>query len=294
MLNISDILSYYIEITFSDIAKKQLYTALSLAEMFGSKFYEDKLVDIISTESLVSETRQDLVYFSIQDIPKSIILEHNIKLDPDSNYTLDELNEIANFLFIIQSLEDYTYVDYRIHALDTPKNILISLIELYSLLSSHRLQEVIEDVSEGLLIAIQALIKDRDTSESIDAKCLANYHLFNKFIEKHECLGSTLFNQGYTNQSIDDLFRLSTMDISNYIEKQLTTNFPQACLDILSLLIICKDTYELPLLALKKYLPHFNNKLENIYRIESTISKIVQDFTTFKEQALKGMEQING
>jgi hypothetical protein len=294
MLNLSELTLYYINVTFVPDIKKVIFNSFSLLENFGKKFYEDKLIELIQKEdSISSDTKQDTFMMLLTDEVKTIINEHSIFLNKDTNPSLDELNEIANFLYIIQSLEDYDIVSYRLHADDTPRNIIIDIIEHLTLLSKPRLMEMIEVVEPSFVEALKNFITDKqDKSENIDFQHLKQIRQFFKFIEETPCLGLTYFNISFINVNLVEFLSIANFNLDAHIDKLILTNSGQAALDCLSLLMLCKDSYELPMLKFKQNTSYFSSKLENITKLEAGMLHILNDFNVFLT-AMKQEETLN-
>lgn len=285
MLNLSESTLHYIENTFIDIVKEDIYQSFTLLENFGLKFYEDKYIDLISKSDTISnDDKADNFTFMLKGDIRSIITDHCIYLDNNVEVKLNELNEIAHFLYIIQNLEDYELVSYRLHAQDTPKNIIVDLIAYYSLLTRSRLLEIVDVVEEILIKTLQMFIEDKtDNISSIESKHIKHIKLFFSFINNTDCLGLRFFNEGYVNITLEDIVNLINIDLTNYINELILTNSAQAALDVLSILIICKDTYEIPLLKFKQLNFYFTNKLENVTKLESIMFNMLNDFNMFLE-----------
>jgi hypothetical protein len=296
MLNIDELLAYFIENSYSEKKIKDLYMSLSICEMFGLKYYADDLIDVITDDNTYSnEDKQDIVHNRIYDKIKEIIEEHSITLEKYLNPSLEELNEIANFIYIIQNLEDYDNISYRLNSEDEPKNIIIDIIEQYTLVPKYRLLEIIDTISSDIIKALQELIKAKlaDDDEPIDAKYNENLSQFFTFINNTECLGYQLFNIGYNNIDFKDLLALVNIDIQDTIDKSLTVNTTQGTLDILSVIMLCRDTYELPLLSYKKNAELLTSKLDKLNTINLMLTNMITDFVMFKEARKQGLTEVS-
>ena len=256
MVNISDLTAYYIATTYLPELQKDILESFSLLEAFGLKYYEDKYIELIQRkDSITSDTKQDQFLIYLQSDISRIIEDHDIHINYDETPTLEELNEIAHFLYIIQNLENYEYVSYRVHSDSTPRLIIIDLIEYYTLLKRHRVMQLISSVSDKLIEALKAYTEDKiHTTTFLDQSHLKHIYYFFKFTENHPSLGLTYFNQGYRNTTLEELLNLIDLEVDLYIDELIDTklNLPQAALDVLSLLILSKDTYEIPLLKFKQ------------------------------------------
>lgn len=294
MLNLSELTIYYIDVTFVPDVKKVIYNSFSILENFGKKFYEDKFIELIQRQdSISSDTKQDSFMILLTEEVKSIINEHSIYLNKDTNPSLDEINEIANFLYIVQSLEDYDLISYRLNADDQPRNIIIDIMVHLTLLSKPRLMEIIEIVEESFVDALKNFINDKlDDKENIDFVHLKQMRYFYKFIDNAPCIGLNYFNISFNNVNLNEFLNLSNFNLDTHIDKIILTNSGQAALDCLSILMLCKDSYELPILKFKQNTSYFSSKLENITKLESIMLNILNDFNVFLT-AMKQQETLN-
>lgn len=286
MLNLAEITIYYVNNTFQPELRKSIYNAFSLLESFGKKFYEDQLIDLIQREDdITSDTKRDMFIHTVQKEIESIIKEHFIFLNTDIPITLNEMNEVANFLYIVQSLEDYSQISYRLHAEDTPRNIIVDLIDHLSLLEKPRVMEIIAHVENHFIVSLKEFIKDKEEAETekFDVKHLKYVRYFFKFIEEATCLGKSFFNDGYSSLTLHEFNELITLNIGVYIDKTITTNRGQAALDCLSILLVCRDSYEIPILKFKQNTTMFTHNLENITKLEASMLSMLSDFNMFLE-----------
>lgn len=296
MININEDTIYYIQNTFQKEVQKVIYSSFSILEMFGLKFYEDKYTNLIHRNGTISNNdKRDLFLFALRKDVYDIIKDHSLVLDDKAEPTLNECNEVAHFLYIIQNLEDYETVSYRLNADDTPKRIIIDLIEQYSLLSKTRVMEIVEDVDYKLIESLKSFIEDKatDEKESIDTIRIKYINTFFEFIGKEaQCLGKDLYEKGYTNVTLEELINLLTFDLSVYLDT-VTANKPsQAALDVLSILIITKDNYEMALMKFSKYNHLFTSKLDNVTKLTGIMMSMLGDFNMFLE-AKKQKEKLN-
>jgi len=295
MLNLAEITIYYVNNTFQYGVQKGIYKAFSLLEAFGNKFYEDQFIDLIQRDGdITSDTKRDMFYHLIQKEIKDVIKEHSIPLNEEANPTLEEMNEVASFIYIIQNLEDYDVVSYRLNAEDTPRNIVIDLIKYLSLLDKPRLMEIIAPTEYYFIDALKAFIKDKEDviEEPIDTKHLKYIRNFLGFIENSKCLGHTFFTEGFRSLTLEEFTNLINPNIPKHIDGVIHTNRAQAALDCLSVLVVCKDSYELPVLKFKQHTTLFTNNLENVTKLETSMLSMLIDFNMYLE-VNKQQEKIN-
>lgn len=295
MLNLAEITIYYVGNTFTPEQQKNIYAAFALLEAFGRKFYEDQLIDLIQRDSdITSDSKRDMFVHTLEKEIEKIIKEHFIFLNKDIPITLHEMTEVANFLYIVQSLEDYSQISYRLHAEDTPRNIIVDLIDHLSLLDKPRLMEMIAHVEDHFVDSLKEYIKDKEETddEKVDIKHLKHVRHFFNFIEKSDCVGLTYFNNGFTSITLRQFNDLISTNIASYIDKTIMTNRGQAALDCLSVLMICNDSYELPILKFKQNTAMFTQNLENVTKLESSMLSMLNDFNMFLE-VQKQREAVN-
>jgi len=298
MLNLSDSLYNYILTTFSPEEQSTIFTSFSLLENFGLKFYEDKYINLLYKENTISEeTKADTFKLYLFKDILNIIKEHQILLNLEQEPTLFELNEICSFLYIIQTLEDYNYALYIFSSTLSNREKIANLISYYSRISNIRLLELLNEIEDNFINNLIDFIESKQVNSkvSINTFYLKKMKYFFKFIGENNCLGKSNINIGLYNLELEEIINLLDIDISNYIDDLILNkvNTAQAALDILSLLIISKDSYELPLLKFKQYSNFFTNKLEHITLLENIIMNMLNDFNNYFNAQLES-EKLNG
>jgi len=286
MLNLSDLVTSYINFKFLPEQQSSIFQAFSLFENMGLKYYEDKYANLITQEnSLMDDNIQDaFLYYLMFDL-EQVINSHGIYLDNDYNPTLDELNEIVHFLFIVQHLENYEYVKYCIYSPVSNRMIVANLICYFTLLSKVRVLELISDVESTFIEALKEFVEDKEESvtEPIDKKHLKLINAFRGFTENYPSLGLKYYDMGFSNLTLEELLNIVVDDIAYYIDEKMTKDPAEAALDVLSLLIISKDSYELPLLKFQQFNSLLTNKTENITRLNNMITDMLNDFYVYLE-----------
>ena len=285
MVNLDEITLQYITVTFQPELKKVIYSSFNLLELFGSSFYEDKYVDLITrVDDIETNDKRDLFLYKLKQDMNNIIKEHRIHIDGDMEVTLDDLNEIVHFLYIVQNLEDYSEVSYILNSEGSNKEKLVNLVCSLSLISPSRLMSMLELVEPEAIQAMKTFVSDKrelDTQEALDMKRINHINNFFAFIGTNECLGKTFYENGYVNLTLEELMNIVPFSIPDLVEKQMIENKPEAVLDVLSLLVITKDGYELPLLKFTKNVGLFFNKPEDVTAAHHVMTSMISDFATF-------------
>jgi len=286
MLNLSDVTSFYIENKFINEMKILILDAFSLMEDFGINFYEDKYIDLITRYEAMPD---DDIYtlfnnYIVKDIVE-IIEAHGVEVDSDGEPSLSDLLEIAHGLLLLANLEDYSYVRYRVYTEQTSRNVLLDLLERYTLLSRVRLMEVIGEVKETIIESLKSLTVDSEEEEStIDMKHHKHVSRFFTYIEGTPCLASTLKEKGFgIDLTLEELVNLQTLDMINHIETTSSTNLAQAALDIFSLMVYTKDDFTLPVFKFKKNSHIFTSDADLTMRLHNALFAMVNDFSIFLE-----------
>lgn len=290
MQNLSDISEQYVHLSYTPELQANVFTAFSLLEMFGLSFYEDKYLNLIAKdESMDGDTRRDTFILYLKQDLYALLQEHSIHVSEDADVTLTELNELVHFLYIIQNLEDYGEVSYRLHADQSNRKTLIDLISRYSLLTTVRLYELIDVVEENLIDSLRQYTKDKELESTIplDQKHLKYVNYFLDFTKGTASIGATLYIKGYQSLELKELLNIITANVPEHIDNLCLKSDPQAGLDVFSMLVITKDDYDIPLFKLKQNIHLFTNSLENATKITALVTNMLNDFTNY----IKAREQ---
>jgi hypothetical protein len=294
MFKISVITLYYITYNISPEEHKDIFTSFSLLDNFGIDYYEDKYVNLINNTDIGNDVKQGMIKNYLRSDVYSIIKDHGILVRDESESTLYDLNEIAHFLYILQKLEDYTLILHMLTSDASARTKMVNLIANYSIISVPRIYDIIGEVSDNFIDNLIKYIEEKEQqSEGVDDKHIKHIKYFFEFIENTTCLGYKLYNAGYVGMTLIDLVNISKIDFAIAIDEVMKTNLAQAALDCLSILMICVDSYEVPVLRFKQNTHNFTNTLENVTKLEAMMLSIMNDFYMFL-QVKKEQENLNG
>lgn len=295
MLNISEIVDYFIKISYTEELQKNIYTSFTLLEMFDVSYYEDKYLDLISrSETIDTDSKRDSFIVLLKKDILDIITEHKIQLNLDMDLSLDEVNEVAHFLYIIQNLEDYLIVDYIINSENSNRKKVCELLSKYSLLNISRILDIVDEVDDTFIEAMKQYIKYKEPEDDtvLDRKHIDYVKTFFSFIENSDCLGKRLYESGYTNLTLNELTNIVTFNLAEYIDSRVISNPSQTALDALSLLIITKDNYTLPLFKFEQNTSLFTTKLETVTKLNNIMTNMLNDYNNYYN-AVKQKEKLN-
>lgn len=283
MLNISSEVLYYIVNKFHTDKQTVIFQSFGLLEAFNLKYYEDKYINLISKEDTIDDNeKMDKFIQFLEDDIREIITDHYITLTQE-DIDLYTLNEIAQGILLLCSLEDYTLVNYILSGDNTPRDKFIALMAKYTLLTEYTLYETIIEVSDALIESLEKFSTDKSKNQDpnyIETKYLNTLQEFFKFIDNTDCIGLRLYSSGYIGLTFDEVLRLIPLDFSLYLEPIILSSKAKASLEILSLLMLGIDSYELPLLQLQKYTPILIHDTTIITTITTIITDMLTDFKT--------------
>lgn len=286
MLDISELTEAYIKNSFTPEVQIQLINSLVLLERFGVKNYEDDLESLITLEGMVDKDNiRDLFVEKICRYLTSILEEHGVYLNEEHQISLHERLEICQFLLLVQDLEDTSILAYSLTSDDTSRNVFIGILSRYSYLDDFRAMEIIERVDNRLISAMRKFVEDSLTDfNTLDIGQLNEWKIFTAFINGSvETIGNTLKQSGYDKVTFSQLYQLEKDKIDKALLDNESSNRPQAGINAVSLLLLCKDTYQIPLMEFDKQVAGIFSHIDHVTAIRYIVSQILKDYQVFKE-----------
>ena len=281
--SLSEGLSSYIATQFTPEMQVNLETSFTLLHAMGLRYYEDRFLQILSLQGSIDSEEVCAAFMAALFAMLSDVLDqHHIRIDPDSEVRLAELNELVGFLLLVQSLEDTEQLSYRLSGFDSPRAIISDLLAYYTLTPKYRWAEIVSDVQEDLLIALHLLVQDKQNPEDdprYSQAYLAGWKDFCEYTEGTDCLGKQLSATGHRAVSLDHL--LSEERVQVWIEDTVHVQ-PERALDLWSLLALSRDYQELPLLGFEKNASLFCPDLEQVSRMKQILSRMLADFSDWR------------
>lgn len=297
MLNISEDLDNFITLAFNDYQQTLLREAFGLLEAFTLPEYEDKYLQLLYDEDGVDPTARNSLFLDKMEKDLVFLIEqHAITLTKDSSIALEDLVEILNMLVLLPNLENMSTLRYRVLSEEEPRMLFIQLLEHYTSVPLLKAMELIEDVSQSLIDSMKELCGEEcdDVREEIDRNHQNYIVKFFNFINHTECMGLDLHRQGYSNKlTVEELLRLIPTNMEEHIDNKIIRQPAETALDVLSILIITKDEYEIPLTKFKSVAELFTSNSLYITRLTHMMLGIVNDFGVYLE-ACKQQEKLDG
>lgn len=296
MLNLQETTLQYMTEQFPPELLVLLVNCCTTLSNFGSTEFEHDLVALISTDDeFDADDIRDNFVFRIRTALSDVINEHMIKLDPGSEATLSELNELARFIYCLQNLEDTLPVEYRVYGLGSAKTVLIDLMATYSTMYKFRAMEIVSEVDDRLIKAIKAMVEDKAEPVVDNTKHVAAWKSFATFLGKDApCLGLKLKLNGYFGLSLKELNELLIEPVSVQVENAVPTSLAQASLDLLSTLMLCSDTYEAPMDAISKQSSELFKSTTSLSQVKQCASVMYIDFNNWLQAQKPGLATQQG
>lgn len=295
MLHLQEITLSYMTHQFQPELLEVVLESCSVLQRFAVDQFEDDLINLLSvSEDMDSSDVRDQFLLRIRQAINDVLVEHLITIDQDSEPTLGELNEVASLLLTLQNLEDTNQVAYRVFGHGTGRVILLDLLNQHSTLAHHRAMEVISVVDDKLIQALQAMVDDKEKLISSNETQRACWLAFQRFTAGVNCLGARLYKEGYFGLTFEELRDLSRFNLQTYLSESALTRPAQGALDALSLMYICRDTYQSPLLSLDKHSADLFNDAGTTGRIRVGVNSLYVDFNSWQEAQKPGLATNQG
>lgn len=295
MLDLQNITIAYLNQRFQPELLEVIISSCSVLQKFNLTNYENELVEIIvNANELDNNEVRDRFIGVIRTQMLSLIAEHFITIDEDSDVQLKELNEIGLFLLLLSNLENTDQIAYRVYGLGTGRQIFIDLMDIYTSLPRIRLMEILSSVDDRLINAIRAMTEDKGEKENTLGHQRLHWVKFTTFIGKVDCLGVRLYTEGYFGLSLEEILKLSRSNLQEYFTQTVKVRPSQAALDILSLLYMSHDFYQVPLSGFDKNSINLLTDSDDTGRLRVLISSMISDFSTWLEAQRTGLSAGKG
>lgn len=295
MLNLQEITLSYINHQFQPELMEVVLESCIILQRFCVDKFEDDLINLLAaSEDIDAFELRDQFVQRVKDAVSEVVTAHLIQIDNDSEATLKELNEIAQFMLIVQDLEDTSQMGYRVYGHGSPKDILMDLMAIYSTMSRPRAMEIVASVGENLIKALQVMTEDKAEAIDSNEKQRKDWLAFQTFTSQTPCLGTRLYTQGYFGLSFEELRDLSRFSIQSYVTESAKVRPSQAALDVLSLMLVCRDTYQTPLLSLEKNASDLFTDLADSTLARLSVQSLYVDFNTWLQASKPGLATQQG
>lgn len=291
MLSLQETTVHYMHQQFQPELFTLLVDCCTTLGCFAVSQFEDDLINLLAAaEDMHTDEVRDQFVSRIRQALMDAIEEHFIKIDKEATPTLAELNELAKAIFCIQDLDDMSAVEYRVNGLGTAKQILIDLMKTYGQLNQFRAMEIIADVDTKLIQAMQLMAQDKAKEPADHSKHATTWRNFTRFLGKDApCLGLTFKQNGYFGLTFKEMVALVPTSIPAYIDKVAPEGLPQAALDLLSVMMLCTDTYEDPIASLGEHTSDLLSDATHLGQIKKSMNDMYIDFNNWLQAHKPGL-----
>lgn len=291
MIKLDELTVAYITSTFTEIAQYEIHRTFELFELFGLKYYEDKYVNLLSNENIDNSEKQDMFTSLLVTSGLEITTQHGFKLIP--NVSLTQVNEILSALYLIQNLEDYSMIEYRLSSNDDPTKVVADCLAFVTHFEWHDYLRIIESVSEAFLKGLRVFVESKTSDEAYKPDLIHKETVtaYFKFMGDTVVFGAGLLREGFTiDNTLTQLVAMGGMTLPGDLDKLAMSNPVQTAVEIVTFLILAKDTYQIPLVGFNKNTSTFLSKIEDVTKITPIVVKIINDFNSY-HFSLKSAEQ---
>lgn len=289
MLDFQDITIQYLSQKFQPELLSVVLDSCILLHGFGLTQYENDLVEMVSgAHDLDSMELRDRFTWRLREELVKLLDQHTVTVDEDAGASLGELTQIGQFLYLVQNLEDTSALGYRIYGGGGARAIFIDLMGIYCPMPRHRAMELVESVDDRLINAIRALVGDRQTTPGIDAQHLTCWRQFCAFTDNAPSLAQELHSQGYFATTALELVALSRIDIAARLNEGCLQSTSQCALDVLGVLLLCKDTWKDPMASFLPFLETLVEYPDSASKARAAAHAIHSDFSNWQEAQRAG------
>lgn len=281
-MQLDEVTIEYVKTTFPPTAIFEIHRSFELYELFGEKYAEDKFINLLSTPDLDSAERQDTFTTLLIGTSVEIVEKHGITLV--DSIQLTQVNEVLSGLYLIQNLEDYSLVQYRLSSNEDPTKIVADILAYVTHFDSQDYLRLIESVSDGFLASLRKYVEDQTSDEAYSPDLVHKETItaYFKFLGGAETFGASLLREGFTlDNTLSQLVAMGGMSLPADLDKLVITNNIQAALEIVTFLILAKDTYQVPIVGFNKNSGTFLSKIEDLTKISPIVVKIINDFNSY-------------
>lgn len=255
----------------------ELFRSFELLFVFDKGFNDSEFVELVmDKDNQDNENLKDIILAKLKAKINYVLAEHTIKLQPETDFFI--CNEILSSLLLLQSLDDYTDVATILESQLDKEEKLATVIAYTSTLRESDVYPVLDSFSEDLITSILSYIYEQEKtngekSNDLVNKILKKLQLLKSFIAENTALGITLVKH---NIRIGEPFNMYLSHIVDHLAS--VKSIPQKALDVLSVLMISSDGYNLPLISFRKYSNLLSMDLITISKIDAAITSILGDF----------------
>ncbi len=274
-----ELIDAYIEANINCDLASDVRSSFILLSLFGDQFAEGYFINTLSLDGVADKNDIYDEFFNLLYKRLNEILSQHF-LTINSPPSLAYVNEIVSALALFQSLDDYETASI---ILDGEDDDIDKVANIFSGLCSLEVPDILEHLEiesskfiEGLKEFVRS--KEKDLEEPIDQiaqkNILPTMKNLKAFLGENECVGINILKHGYS-VGYEFSYYVSLLDVDEIVKED---NLVLTALNLLSLLLVSKDTYQLPMVAFDKIVGDFLSTKEQAEKCRLIISAIYTDF----------------
>lgn len=272
----------FISLNYPEQKAAEIVRGFELLELFGVNFYDDFYVNLIMDDNHID--RFDKIDIFINHLKEDLIKvlnEHGILINMNTDFYT--VIETVGALYVLQALQDYSVIEPIVYNQTDNQEKFINIVSYISPDIELSLRDNISYVSNDFIAALKEVIMahEKQTIET-DFEHIKTIGVLKMFMANFEPLGFAMYRGKDINEkmTIKDIIALNHQKLLDHFKSTITTSIAKTSIDVLSLLIMAKDSYKAPLEAFKDiYEEYFNQDEYN--RIEPVMRKMYTDFLSY-------------
>lgn len=260
----------------------EILRSFELFHGFGLQYAESNFYNIIAHYGYYdTATLSDIFIKEIRTLIEGIFKEHGLLIDPEVE--LVTYNEILSGLLLIQVLDDYNEIAAILESdMDSIEKLALIFSHITPL-TELQLLDIIKSISDTTLKTLLAFCYEKEktaANKPLDLKMLEKLKEFKAFMGDNKGFGYYLLENGIP---LGQSFEIYQGHLISYLST--VKELPQKALDVLTVLLLIPDAYNLPLIYYRKINSQIFDDLNTIQKVDMLIGRILADFEEYK---LKG------
>lgn len=259
----------YIANYFTEDMQYELYKSFNIIEAYEYNDPYSMLINILTVE-LEDDDKKTIFLGRITFMLNEILENHTIVLTDEA--TFSETNTIADTLYNIQHLEDYSAIIELLESLETSDIILATILADHCGLSATKIMSIIDSYDDEVLVKLKAFIYAKEESDiepmdvtAIRSKAILFFDKYGKdnagyaLIEGNVDLGLPF--ETYITMIGDSSITNSTID--------------QLAINLLSVILLSKEGSNDPLMTFRNHSELLVGDMKTINAVDSKILSLL-------------------
>lgn len=273
----------FINDAYSDELSDAITNSFDIMDKFNYDYNEQDFIRLLmEVENQSTDYMHDMFLTILNHKLDLVLKEHTIILNDAKLY---QKNEFLEALYVVQHLNDYSPILYILESDLESDEKLAEVIAQLSTLTPSEVISLVDDYDEQILEILKQYIYQSQPDEtneidSLTKQIIAKYKEFYNYITATNIdipIGIEYFEAGI----------LPGLDFKSYLHyfNELTdsADINRVSLDILSILLLAKDTYMNPLSGYRDNSGLIFSELELISKVDASLTGHISKFETFKQ-----------